>query len=93
MTSPTANEARHLRNAWTAVGPLEPHFRGQGAKMSNGLHNSKLIPITVSRTVNFFENRLNRYPKPLSKTRPKMNTVVRFSADRKKLVTSFPVEM
>ena len=36
MTSPAAIEASHLRNAWTTVGQLEPHFRGQGAKMSIG---------------------------------------------------------
>ena len=28
------NEASHLRNAWTTVSPLDPRFRGQGAKMS-----------------------------------------------------------
>ena len=31
----------HLRNAQTTVGPLESHFRGQGAKMSNRLQNRK----------------------------------------------------
>ena len=25
----------HLRNAQPTVGPIEPHFRGQGAQMSN----------------------------------------------------------
>ena len=35
MTSPAANEASHLRNAWTMVGPLAPHFGGQGTTMSN----------------------------------------------------------
>ena len=32
MMSPAGNEASHLRNAWTMVGQLEPHFRGQGTK-------------------------------------------------------------
>ena len=41
MTYPAANEASHLRNAWTAVGPLEPHFRGQEPKMSNRLLKSR----------------------------------------------------
>ena len=35
------NEASRLRNAWMMVGPLEPHFGGQGAKMSNKLRKSR----------------------------------------------------
>ena len=55
MTSSAATEASHLRNAWTTVSPLGPHFLGEGAKMSNRLQNSKWSPwITVSKTVNFF---------------------------------------
>ena len=32
------NQSSHLRNAQTTVGPLEPHFRDQEAKMSSRLH-------------------------------------------------------
>ena len=46
---------RNLRNAWRTVGQLEPHFRGQGAKMSNRLHKRKWSTwIAVSNTVNNF---------------------------------------
>ena len=38
------------------VGPLEPHFEGQGAKMSNGLHNRNWsIWLALLKTVNLFE--------------------------------------
>ena len=54
MTSPAANEASHLRNAYTTVGPLEPILGGQGAKMSKTLNRS-------FKNSKPFENRLNRY--------------------------------
>ena len=39
------------------VGPLEPHFGGQGAKMSNRFKKGKWSPwITVSKTVNLLES-------------------------------------
>ena len=38
---PAGNMASHLRNAWTAVDPREPHFRGQEENMSNRLHESE----------------------------------------------------
>ena len=48
----------HLCNVQTTVGPLEPHFRGQGAKMSNRLHKRKWSPwITLSKTLNPFRIR------------------------------------
>ena len=44
----------HLRNTQTTVGPFEPHFWGQDAKMSIRLQKRKWSPwIDVSKTVNF----------------------------------------
>ena len=40
-----------------------------------------------------FQNRLKRYREITTRTWRKMNTFMRFAADRKKLVTSFPAKI
>ena len=71
MTSPAANEASHLRTAWRTVGPLEPHFRDQGAKKI-------CYPwITVSKTVNIFRICGNIIEKSRPDLYPKINTFMR----------------
>ena len=80
MTSPTANEASHLRN-------------GQGAKISNRFTQERMEPLNHSfQNCKHYQNRLKHYREIATQTWPKMNTFMRFAADQKQLVTSFPVE-
>ena len=68
MTSPAANEANHLRNAWTTVGPLEAHFRGQGAKMPNRQQEEMKTLNRSFQSSKPFQNRLKYYREMATRT-------------------------
>ena len=57
---------------------------GQGAKISNRLHKREMKTLNHGlQNSKHFENRLNRYREIATRTGPKMNTFMRFDADRK----------
>ena len=65
-------------------GPFKPRFRDQRAEMSNSSSEWKWSTwITPSKTFNLFRNRLNRCREVDTRTWPKMNTFMRFAANRK----------
>ena len=68
MTPPAANEASSLRNAYTTVGPLEPHFRDQGATMSIGYRRENEAMNHSFQNSKPLENRLNRYREIATRT-------------------------
>ena len=73
-----------LAVALTTERPFGPHFRGNEAKTSNDLHNSKWIAETVicNNEKKTFRNRLSRYRIIATQTWPKIDTFVRFAADQ-----------
>ena len=72
----------HLRNGWTTVGPLEPHFRDQGAKTSNRLViQEQMKPLNHSiQDCKHFQNLLKNYREFATRTWPKVNRFLRFSS-------------
>ena len=88
-------KSSHLCNAQTTAGPLEPHLRGQGANISNTLDKTgqeEMKPLNNSfQNCKPLQNRLKRYREIATRISSKIYTFLRFAADRKQIMTSYPV--